>query len=90
MQDLYDETDAAPWSETKSSSDTKAGSGETALLSIGFFGDKKPKVGDTCTIKVEALHDGEAEVSYQKSGEPEGDEPEAGEAEPEPSNPLME
>lgn len=85
MEDPYDETDASG-SEAKSSpSDTKAGSGETALIPKSLCPGMK--VGSKVTLTIEADRGEEYEVSYDK--EPEGDEPEAGEAEPEP-DPMME
>ncbi len=85
MEDPYDETDTAAGETKPSSSKTDAGSGETALIPKSLCPGMK--VGSKVTLTITADHGDEYEVSYDK--EPEGDEPEAGESEPEP-NPLME
>jgi hypothetical protein len=86
MEDLYDEAETAGGAAAPGASETKAGSSETALLPKSLCPGMK--VGSTITLTITADHGEEYEVSYNK--EPEGDEPEAGEAEPEPSDPMME
>lgn len=88
MEDLYDEAETAGGETAPDASETKTGSGETALLPKSLCPGMK--VGSTVTLTITADHGDEYEVSYNNDKEPEGDEPEAGEAEPEPSDPMME
>jgi hypothetical protein len=85
MEDLYDETEAAGGETDPGDSETKTGSGETALLPKSLCPGMK--VGSKITLTITADHGEEYEVSYNKQ-EPDGDEPEAGAAEPE--DPMME
>jgi hypothetical protein len=86
MDDLYDEAETAGGATDPGASETKTGSGETALLPKSLCPGMK--VGSTITLTITADHGEEYEVSYNK--EPEGAEPEAGESEPEPADPMME
>lgn len=56
---------AAP--ETPAQQDDQGDSTKTAILPMAFFQGKEPQPGDTCEVKVEAVHDGSVEVSYQSS-----------------------
>lgn len=81
MEDLYDEAETAGGETAPDASETKTGSGETALLPKSLCPGMK--VGSTVTLTITADHGDEYEVSYSK-------EPEAAAAAPEPSDPMME
>lgn len=43
------------------------GSPKTAILPRDFFQGGEPQPGDTCEVKIEAVHDSQIEVSYHSS-----------------------
>lgn len=87
MEDLYDEAETAGGETDPGASETKTGSGETALLPKSLCPGMN--VGSTITLTITADHGEEYEVSYNKAA-PEAAEPEAGESEPELADPNME
>lgn len=83
MEDLYDETEAAGGETDPGDSETKTGSGETALLPKSLCPGMK--VGSKITLTITADHGEEYEVSYNKEAE----EPAAA-PEPAAEDPMME
>ncbi len=88
--DMYDDSGGADNPGTATKSEKKDKGAATALLPKSFFPSDKPlEVGNTCTIKIERVLDGQVSVSYSHSAEePEVEEEEEIVAE-EPMSDLM-
>ena len=76
--------------EDVSKSSDSQGSEKTSILPKSFFGGEV-KPGDTCTVRVTAVHEDDVECEYEGSGEQKPDDEQEDEApsdEPEPAQPA--
>ena len=80
----------APKSQGEDASKSNDGDekmGKTSILPKSFFGHEV-KPGDTCTVRVTAVHEDDVECEYEDSGSEKPDDKEAPEEESEPAQPA--